>query len=225
MRLPLPSLPGPSDLLDGATRVRDRLSVTLELLPRAAAAMASVETLLVRAGAAVGRVEKVVGAAEDTVRQGELLASAAAAAVERSTAIVEAAALVSRDAGRAVDGAQGVLDRVDAMLGQWEPTLRRLAPSAATFAESLDPREVRAAVSLVDRLPLVLDHLENDVLPMLRQLDRVGPDIHELLTVVEDLRSVVTGLPGIGLLRRRGDDSLPDGEDTVLARSRTQRGD
>ena len=40
-------------------------------------------------------------------------------------------------------------------------------------------------------------------------VDRVGPDIHELLAVVEDLRQVVTGLPGIGFLRRRGDDEPP----------------
>jgi hypothetical protein len=51
--------------------------------------------------------------------------------------------------------------------------------------------------------------VETDVLPMLAQLDRVGPDLHELLEVVEDLRRVVTGLPGVGLLRKRGDDEPP----------------
>ena len=47
------------------------------------------------------------------------------------------------------------------------------------------------------------------MLPVLSKLDRVGPDLHELLEVVEDLRRVMTGLPGIGLLRRRGDAEPP----------------
>ena len=64
-------------------------------------------------------------------------------------------------------------------------------------------------IALVDRLPTLLEHMENDVLPVLTRLDRVGPDLHELLAVVEDLRRVITGLPGVGLLRRRGDDEPP----------------
>jgi len=61
----------------------------------------------------------------------------------------------------------------------------------------------------------VLDHLENDVLPVLRTLERVGPDVHELLEVADDLRRVITGLPGIGLLRRRGEDEPPPVEGSV----------
>ena len=78
-------------------------------------------------------------------------------------------------------------------------------------------------ISLIDRMPLVLDHLENDVLPMLQQLDRVGPDVHELLEVVEDLRRVVTGLPGVGLLRRRGEHEPPEIE-SVHEKSDDKRG-
>jgi hypothetical protein len=60
-------------------------------------------------------------------------------------------------------------------------------------------------------MPVVLEHMDTDLLPVLRTLDRVGPDLHELLEVVEDLRRVVTGLPGVGLLRRRGESEPPDG--------------
>ena len=125
------------------------------------------------------------------------------------------AELVTRDASRTVDGATGVLGRVDTSLVAWEPSLRRLAPSLERFAEALSPTEVTAAIALVDRMPLVLDHLENDVLPMLRTLERVGPDVHELLEVADDLRRVITGLPGIGLLRRRGEDEPPPVEGSV----------
>ncbi len=61
-------------------------------------------------------------------------------------------------------------------------------------------------------MPVVLEHMDTDLLPVLRTLDRVGPDLHELLEVVEDLRRVVAGLPGVGLLRRRGEAEPPDGE-------------
>jgi hypothetical protein len=41
-------------------------------------------------------------------------------------------------------------------------------------------------------------------MPILGTLDRVGPDINELLLVVKDLRKAVDGLPGMSMLRRRG---------------------
>ena len=198
MRIPLP---GPGAVLGGAVAAADTLETALGLVPRAAAAMTRLEALLDRAEKTADRVDQVVTRADE--------------ATERARAVLGTAELVTRDASRTVDGATGVLDRVDSSLVAWEPSLRRLAPSLERFASALSPAEVTAAISLVDRMPLVLDHLENDVLPMLRTLDRVGPDIHELLAVVEDLRQVVTGLPGIGFLRRRGDDEPPPVEGSV----------
>ena len=188
-------LPGPSVVLGGAVAAADALETALGLVPRAAEAMTRLEALLDRAEKVADRTDQVVARADETTK--------------RAHAVLGTAELVTRDASRTVDGATGVLDRVDTSLVAWEPSLRTLAPSLERFAEALSPAEVTAAITLVDRMPLVLDHLENDVLPMLRKLDRVGPDIHELLAVVEDLRQVVTGLPGIGFLRRRGDDEPP----------------
>ena len=60
---------------------------------------------------------------------------------------------------------------------------------------------------------MLLEHVDTDLLPALqRRWTGSVPDLHELLEVVEDLRRVMTGLPGIGLLRRRGDDE-PPGDD------------
>jgi hypothetical protein len=214
MRLPslpgLSALPGPADVLDGATALRDGVAAALELVPRAAAAMSRTEGLLDQAEAMVTRAEALVTRADSAVTMGEAVANAADVALARSQRTLDIAEISNRDAARAVEGALGMLDRLDAMLTTWEAPLRKLAPAAEKFAASLDPAEVQAAISLIDRMPLVLDHLENDVLPMLRQMDRVGPDVHELLEVVEDLRKVVTGLPGVGLLRRRGEDEPPE---------------
>ncbi len=198
MRLPLP---GPAAVLGGAVAAADAVETALGLVPRAAAAMDRIEDLLDRVDRVVDRADQVVSRADEATR--------------RTHAVLDTAEIVTRDAGRSVDGATGVLDRVDASLTSWEPSLRRLAPAALRFAEELDPAEVTAAISLVDRMPLLLDHVENDVLPMLQNLDRVGPDLHEVLEVVQDLRRVVTGLPGIGLLRRRGEEEPPTVEGSV----------
>ncbi len=194
-------VPGPSVVLGGVVAAADALETALGLVPRAAEALTRVEALLDRAEKVADRADQVVARAD--------------AATERAHAVLGTAELVTRDASRAVDGATGALDRVDASLVAWEPSLRRLAPSLERFAEALSPAEVTAAITLVDRMPLVLDHLENDVLPMLRTLERVGPDVHELLEVADDLRRVITGLPGIGLLRRRGEDEPPPVEGSL----------
>jgi ABC-type transporter Mla subunit MlaD len=198
MKLPLPELLAPRAVLGGAA---DAVETAFGLVPRAAAALTRVESLLDRVEAVVGRVERVVDLADETTA--------------RTDSLLDTAETVNTKASRAVDGSTGVLERIDTMLSTWEPQLRKLAPSMKKFAESLDPSEVAAAISLVDRLPVVLDHLENDVLPMLRQLDRVGPDLHEILEVVEDLRRVITGLPGVGLFRKRSEDEPPPIEDSV----------
>jgi ABC-type transporter Mla subunit MlaD len=198
MRIPLP---GPGAVLGGAVAAADALETAVGLVPRAAAAMTRLEALLDRAEKTADRLDQVVARADETS--------------QRAHAVLGTAELVTRDASRTVDGAAGVLDRVDTSLVAWEPSLRRLAPSLERFASALSPAEVTAAISLVDRMPLVLDHLENDVLPMLQTLDRVGPDVHELLEVADDLRRVITGLPGIGLLRRRGEDEPPPVEGSV----------
>jgi hypothetical protein len=215
MRLSLPSLPGPADVLGGAAAVRDGLVTAVDLVPRAAAAMTRVEGLLDRADALVARAEGLATRADAAVTLVETVASSADLAVARSAHSLEVAEITVRDAGRAAEAVSGLLSRLDTIMSTWEKPLRKLAPAAEKLADSLDPAEVQAVISIIDRMPVVLDYLENDVLPMMRQLDRVGPDVHELLEVVEDLRRVITGLPGVGLLRRRGETEPPEIEGSV----------
>ncbi len=199
MRLPVP---GPAALISSAAAAAEAVETAISLVPRAAAAMTRMEALL-------DRVEAVADRADVLVERSDKVVDAAGLATVRTQKILDAADVVTREAGRRTDAAAGVLDRLDAALGQWEPTLRRLAPQAKRFADGLAEHEVDAGIALIDRLPVLLEHVETDVLPVLTTLDRVGPDVHEVLEVVEDLRRVITGLPGIGLLRRRGDDEPP----------------
>lgn len=193
MRLPLP---GPAAVIGGAAAAAEAVETAIGLVPRAAAAMTRIEALLDQVEALVERSGTVVDTAAETTA--------------RARVTLDAADVVTRDAGRRVEATSGVLDRMDSSLGEWEPTLRRLAPQARRFAEALSDQEVDSAIALVDRMPVVLEHVETGVLPVMAQLDRVGPDVHELLEVVEDLRRVISGLPGIGLLRRRGEDESDD---------------
>ena len=193
MRLPIP---GPGAVIGGAAAAAEAVETVIGLVPRVADALTRVEALL-------DRTERVVAHAETVVTE-------AAEATARARATVDAAGLVARDAGRRVDGAGGLVDRADTLLSTWEPVGRKLAPQAARFADNVSAHDVDAGISLIGRMPIVLEHMDTDLLPVLRTLDRVGPDLHELLEVVEDLRRVLTGLPGVGLLRRRGDAEPPD---------------
>lgn len=202
MRLPLPD---PAALLGAAG---DAVEVVLSLGPRFVAAMDRVDALLDRAEAVAARAEAVTARAEAVVEESEQTTA-------RARSVVKSAELVTRNADRAINGVNGVTDRADLVLQTWEPISRRMGPHAERFSAALSGGEVEAAIGIVDRLPVVLEHMETDVLPVLRTLDRVGPDLHEVLEIVEDLRRVVTGLPGVGLLRRRGEDEPPPVEGSV----------
>jgi hypothetical protein len=80
------------------------------------------------------------------------------------------------------------------------------------LADTLDPREVEALVTLIDRLPRLVAHLDEDILPVLESLGSVGTDVHDLVDTVQDLRQVVKGFPGSRLFRRRGAEEIAEEE-------------
>jgi hypothetical protein len=91
------------------------------------------------------------------------------------------------------------------MLAVYQPIARRAAPLAERFVEEFSEEEVRAAIRLVDQLPQLTEHMETDIMPILATLDRVGPDVHELLEQLKEVRQAIQGIPGLGFFRRRGE--------------------
>lgn len=176
------------------------LDQAVALVPRAVLLLDRVEVL-------VGSLERLLAEGEDRIAQAGRVLEQVAATSARSDEVVALAGAVTRKTDRTVEAASGLLQRTDALVRPYDEVARALLPAARRFASELDAAEVDAAIALVDRLPRVLAHLDEDVLPMLTQLEAVGPDVHAILEVVEDLRQVVSGLPGVGLLRRLGDDS------------------
>ena len=106
-------------------------------------------------------------------------------------------------AGAAAAEAQKLLDA-------YSETLQKAAPLAARFVAELSPEEITAAIKMVDALPALRQHLVEDVMPLLGKLDQVGPDLHSLLEVTEDLRLAIAGLPGLKMLRRRGEEKIEE---------------
>jgi hypothetical protein len=154
-----------------------------------------------RAESLVERVDAVVAAAALTVEEVATVATGAATVVQGAATAVDGASVVIREAGTAAAEAQGMLD-------EYAPALNRAAPLVDRFVRELTVEEVIAAIRLIDELPRLRAHLTDDVMPLLGKLDQVGPDLHALLEVTNDLNLAVAGIPGLKMLRRRGEDRI-----------------
>jgi ABC-type transporter Mla subunit MlaD len=192
-------------------RIEGTLDRTDRVLTDAEAAVREVGVISAAATTAIGTATEVAAAAAVVVGEAEQVSAAAAGVVGKAEQVSAAAAGVVGTADRAASTATD-------LLSAYEPTLRRAAPMAARFVEQLSPEEVTAAIRLVDELPKLKQHLTADVLPILATLDRVGPDLHDLLAVTRDLKLAVAGIPGLGMLRRRGErlTDEPDERDPVV---------
>jgi hypothetical protein len=194
-------------LLDSVTTTATRADVVVSLAEVVAADAASVVT----------RAELVAGEAAGVVTRADAVAGDASRVVDRAESVAgDAAGVVARadtvagDAAGVVTGA-GQIERTAAqLLTAYEPALRALRPTVTRLAETFDPREVEALVGLIDQLPKLLDSVDTDVMPLLGKLNDMAPDLHALLEAVDDLRSAVAGIPGIGRLMRRGDEAVED---------------
>ncbi|TDC44605.1 hypothetical protein E1258_31490 [Micromonospora sp. KC207] len=172
---------------------------------RAFAVLDGVEALLARIHAVVDRIEETLDRTDRVLDSATEVATAAAAVVGEAGAVAHRAAEAVTAASDTVTAAGGAAGTAAELLAAYEPALRRGAPMATRFVEQLSHEEVTAAIRLIDELPRLKEHLTADVLPILATLDRVGPDLHDLLDVTRDLKLAVAGIPGLGMLRRRGE--------------------
>lgn len=56
---------------------------------------------------------------------------------------------------------------------------------------------------LMNQAERSLEHTEG-LVPVLHQVNRLGPDVAELLRVTDEVRRAVLSIPGVGMLWRRG---------------------
>lgn len=159
----------------------------------------------------VERINDVVARAERLVAEAEVVAASAGVVVVDAGKISSQAAGVVAVAEQVSSQAAGVIAVVEStaaianeLIRVYEPIALRAAPLAGRFVTELSDEEVEAAIRLVDELPQLTEHLTTNILPILSTLDRVGPDVTELLKVTRDVRQAIIGIPGFGFFRRRG---------------------
>jgi hypothetical protein len=182
-----------------------------------------VEAMVGRVGGVIDEVEAIAGGAARVITEAESVAIGAGRVVGSAAAITDAATAVVTDAAATTGAASALVVRAatatgeaEEMLNGYSDTLRKGAPLAARFVNELSAEEISAAIKMVDTFPDLRRHLVEDVMPLLGKLDQVGPDLHKLLEVTEDLRLAIAGLPGLKMLKRRGEERTE--EDSANAR-------
>lgn len=159
----------------------------------------------------------LIGEAEAVLGRVGLVVDRIEATIARADILIGDVAETDRAAQKVVASVEVTSSRAGAILDLYEESLRTLAPSARTFAETLDPDEVQAVVHLVDRLPVLLKHLDEDILPVLATLDRVAPDLHQLLEIAQDMQVALGGLPGMGWIKKRAEKEEAEAEEQARA--------
>jgi ABC-type transporter Mla subunit MlaD len=192
--------------------VRDGFAEAFDLVPRAGSLLGRVESIVDRISALLTRVEGIVDRADAEI-------VAVAATRQKADDAIGAVGATQQKADDAISAVGTTTSRADGVLDGFEPALTALAPSLRRLAATLEPHEVEAMVTLVDRLPRLVAHLDEDILPVLGSLGDVGTDVHDLVDTVQDMRQIVKGFPGSRLFRRRGAEEIAQDEAEESARS------
>ncbi len=155
-----------------------------------------------------GRVIGLVTLAEQTLTAMHAAATRTDALFDRVEAVTRTAEGVVQAASRAVTAAAGTVEQARVLTARAAPLLEgyseplgRLEPMVRRLAETTQPGEVDALVTLLDRLPRLADAMDHEVIPLLARLDQLGPDINQLLDRVSQLNHMASRLPKV--FRRR----------------------
>ena len=177
----------------------EAVQVVADLPVRVAALVAEAEQLVDRAGAVLDRVEAAVTRVDGVVGEVDALVGRVGEVTESAAGVADRAGEVAGEVGATGRNAQELLDL-------YRPVAERGAPLLRRFVDEFSEEEMTALVRLVDQVPRFTEHMESDIMPVLAKLDQVGPDVHELLDVLKDVRLAIQGVPGFALFRRRGAD-------------------
>ncbi|MFI6099522.1 DUF948 domain-containing protein [Lentzea sp. NPDC051213] len=172
-----------------------------------------VEQLVRKVSGTIDDINGIVRKADVLVDRTSHVVADAEKAVDEVRAITASASDVADRAGQVVTTAGHTAHTANELIGIYEPIAKQAQPLAKRFVDELSPHEIEAAIKLVDELPVLTEHLTNDILPILATLDKVGPEVHQLLEVTSDLRQAIIGIPGFGFMRRRGEKK--EGEEGV----------
>ena len=148
-----------------------------------------------------------IGDADALVRRVGLLVQLAEALAGTAQRLVDDAVDLAGRARPAVEQAADLGEQLVDPAAALVPVVREQAPAVAGMLPDL----VRTLGDLLQDLPELLRRIDQDVLPTLRSLRTTPGDVRALRDTVADIEPLVgdveaelAGLPGSGLLRRRG---------------------
>jgi ABC-type transporter Mla subunit MlaD len=209
-------------------RIAERVEILLE---RVEGVADRADALVVRVGGTADEAERLVANVADTASEAGSLVASVTETADRATALVTRVAgtagaagelvarvgIVADEARKVVTEADAVAGRADGLVTQtngmletYAPIADKAAPLARRFVDEFSQDELAAAIRMVDQLPALVEHLENDIMPILTTLDRVGPDVHDLLDELKGVRQAINGIPGFGFFKRRGEEKDGD---------------
>lgn len=158
-------------------------------------AVQDVADAIEQARLAVVRVVALLDAAE-------VIAVDIATTATRAAAVATLANAVAMDSAAAVVRVEAQLCRTERILDAYVPVLMDLEPVLSQASKRLEPSHVEAVIRLLDLTPEVIDLIA----PALHGMGNLTPELDQLAERFESIGQIVEGIPGAGILKRRGSE-------------------
>jgi ABC-type transporter Mla subunit MlaD len=181
----------PRDVIQLAERGYQGIEGLLALAPRVIDLLDQAEQLIGRANALITRIDETNDRARNVVADTAVIVGESATVVRRAAALT---------------------DTVTPLVNAAQPALDRLLPLLNQVAKGVSAEDAAAITQLIQSLPVIVDKLDRDILPVLDTLGTVAPDMRELLDLSKDLNELLGSVPGFGRAKRRLDDEQHDGD-------------
>ena len=199
---------GTAEVADAlVTRVAGTAEVADGLVTRVAGTAEVADALVARVSGTVGTAEALVGDVDALLQRVRLVVQLAEAIAGAAQGLVDDAVDLAGRARPAVEQAADLGEQLVDPAAALVPVVREQAPAVAALLPDL----VQSLGHLVADLPELLRRIDTDVLPTLHGLRSTPGDVRALRDTVADIEPLVgdveaelAGLPGSGLLRRRG---------------------
>ena len=189
------------------TQVSGTAEVADGLVTRVAGTAEVADALVARVSGTVGTAEALVGDVDALLQRVRLVVQLAEAIAGAAQGLVDDAVDLAGRARPAVEQAADLGEQLVDPAAALVPVVREQAPAVAALLPDL----VQSLGHLVADLPELLRRIDTDVLPTLHGLRSTPGDVRALRDTVADIEPLVgdveaelAGLPGSGLLRRRG---------------------
>jgi ABC-type transporter Mla subunit MlaD len=226
---------GVARLADGAVgRVEEVVGRVDGVVDRADQVMGRVDEVTAGVDGVVGRADGVLG------RVGEVTTTAGSAVADVQGVVADASSVVG-SATTAISEVRGAVRDGNAAIAAANETVQAAQPSVRQLAEitealhrleplldglkDVDPAVGRDAATVVRALPPLLQRVDERVLPAVAALESLVPVVHtlhdnvnQLQTVVNDVGTLLSGLPGASRLLKRGGREVrsPDNNTSIM---------